>query len=284
MDTQSLIFDANPENFQSEVITRSQQTPVVVLFWAAQVAPSADAKNTLETLVNAQAGKIALALVDVSVDQTLAQHLRVQGLPSLRVVRDGQLIDQLEGPQTAQVLTELVEQLTMSSADVLKAQLEAMLAAGDFATALQLLQQAVNEEPKNMSFRVELADVLVRQQMLDDAEQVLAGIPEDTEERDRPATRLGLCREAEALPDLATLQAGVEKSPDDLEMVYQLSIALAAQGDFAAALDLAMSILQRDRKFRDDLGRLTMIRFFTLLGKGSDLAMQYRRRMFNFMH
>ena len=284
MDTASLIFDANPENFQSEVITRSQQMPVVVLFWAAQVGPSAEAKSTLEALVNAQAGKIALALVDVAVDQTLAQHLRVQGLPSLRIVKDGQLIDQLEGPQTAQALSELVDQLTMSSADVLKAQLEAMLSAGDFATALQLLQQAVNEEPKNMSFRVELADVLARQQMLDDAEQVLAGIPEDTEDRDRPATRLGLCLEASGLADVSTLQSSVEEAPDDLEAAYQLSIALAAQGEFEAALDLAMSILQRDRKFRDDIGRLTMIRFFAVLGKGSELAMQYRRRMFNFMH
>ena len=80
MDPQSLIFDANPQNFQTEVIDRSQQMPVVVLFWAQQVGPSAQARTTLETLVAGHPGKIALALVDVSVDQTLAQHLRVQGL------------------------------------------------------------------------------------------------------------------------------------------------------------------------------------------------------------
>jgi putative thioredoxin len=284
MDNQSLIFDTTPDNFQDTVITRSQQIPVLVLFWAAQVDPSAEAKTTLESLVNAQAGKIALALVDVSIDQTLAQHLRVQGLPSLRVVRDGQLVDQLEGPQTAQALTELVDQLTLSSADVLKAQLEGLLAAGDFDSALQLLQQAVNEEPKNMSFRVELADVLVRQQQFDDAKTVLAGIPEDTEDRDRPATRLELCLEAVELPELAQLQASVDQLPDELEGVYQLAVKSAAAGDFATALELAMSILQRDRKFRDDLGRLTMLRFFSVLGKGSDLATSYRRRMFNFMH
>ncbi len=284
MDNQSLIFDTNPDNFQDAVITRSQQIPVVLLFWAAQVGPSAEAKSTLEALVTAQAGKIALALVDVSTDQTLAQHLRVQGLPSLRIVKDGQLVDQLEGPQTAEALSELVDQLTLSSADVLKAQLDSLLAAGEFDTALQLLQQAVNEEPKNMSFRVELADVLVRQLALDDAAQVLAGIPEDTEDRDRPATRLALCQEAAGLPELAELQTTVEQSPDELESVYQLAVKSAAHSDFETALELAMSILQRDREFRDDIGRLTMIRIFAVLGKGSDLATQYRRRMFNFMH
>ena len=46
----------------------------------------------------------------------------------------------------------------------------------------------------------------------------------------------------------------------------------------------AMAILQADRSFRDDIGRLTMIRIFNLLGKGSDIAASYRRRMFAFMH
>jgi thioredoxin-like negative regulator of GroEL len=34
----------------------------------------------------------------------------------------------------------------------------------------------------------------------------------------------------------------------------------------------------------DDVGRTTMVRIFALLGKGSELTGQYRRRMFNFMH
>ena len=284
MDNQSLVFDANPENFQTEVIDRSQQMPVVVLFWAQQVGPSAEAKTILEKLIAQHPGKIALALVDVSVDQTLAQHLRVQGLPSLRVIKDGQLVDQHEGPQTEPALTAIVEQLTLSSADVLKAQLESLLSAGDFTTALDLLQQAVGEEPNNLSFRVELADVLIRQKMLDDAAQVLAGIPEETAERERPATRLELVLEAQELPDPEILASASEQAPDDLELRYQLAIAHAAADNFEQALDQAMSILQQDREFRDDIGRLTMSRMFSVLGKGSELASGYRRRMFNFMH
>ena len=51
-----------------------------------------------------------------------------------------------------------------------------------------------------------------------------------------------------------------------------------------AGLELAMEILRADREFRDDIGRLTMIRAFPLLGKGSEIATKYRRKMFNFMH
>jgi len=284
MENQNAVFAANPANFQADVIDRSKQIPVVVLFWAAQVGPSNEARSTLERLVAQHPGKVALALVDVAEDQSLAQHLRVQALPSLRVVRDGQLVDQLEGPQDSAALTQLIESLTLSPADVLRAQLQLLLDKGDLDAALGLLQQSVNEEPNNMSFRVELADVLVQQRKLDDARQVLAGITEGTEELERPQTRLELIEEAQLLEDQPTLEAACEAAADDLELHYQLAVVAAANGDAETALEHAMLILQQDREFRDDIGRLTMLRIFNVLGKGSPLTSSYRRRMFNFMH
>jgi putative thioredoxin len=159
-----------------------------------------------------------------------------------------------------------------------------MLERGDHQTALSALQQAVAEEPNNQAFKVEFADLLVLTGDLDQAGTVLASIPEETEERDRPAMRLELLEEAAGLPDRSELVRQREAAPDDLEVCYQLAVRAAADGDFEAALELALSILQRDREFRDDLGRTTMIRMFSVLGKGSDVATQYRRRMFNFMH
>ena len=238
----------------------------------------------LETLVARQQGKVLLGLVDVAQDQTLAQHLRVQGLPSLRVVKGGQLVHQLDGPQTDATFENLIDELTLSPAEALRSALDQLLAAGDYERALQMLQQAVAEEPQNLPFKVELADVLLLTGALDDARQVLAGIPEDTEQRDRPQTRLTLLEEADGLPELAELQAALEQNPDDLEVRYQLAVRLAAARDYARGLDNAMAILQADRSFRDDIGRLTMIRIFNLLGKGSDIAASYRRRMFAFMH
>ena len=45
-----------------------------------------------------------------------------------------------------------------------------------------------------------------------------------------------------------------------------------------------MEILRGDREFREDIGRLTMIRVFGMLGKGNEIAGKYRRKMFNLMH
>ena len=72
--------------------------------------------------------------------------------------------------------------------------------------------------------------------------------------------------------------------PEDIETLHQLAVVEAAAENFEAALEGALKVLQTDRAYGDDIGRRTMIRIFTVLGKGSELSNVYRRRMFNFMH
>ncbi len=278
------IFEVTAENFQTDVVERSQQAPVVLLFWAQEVMPSAQLRGDLENVARAYQGKVFVGLVDVARDPTLAQHLRVQGLPSMRVVQGGQLVHQLDGPQTESALRALLDQLTLSSAEVLREELGVLLESGQWDRALATLQQAIAEEPQNQGFRVEMADLLARRGQVDEARQVLAGVPEDTEERGRPQARIEFLEEVDTLEDADALSRRVAADPADLEARYGLAVHAAVEGDCEQALEQALAILQRDRAFRDDIGRLTMIRIFLLLGKGSELASRYRRRMFNFMH
>jgi putative thioredoxin len=284
MQQEAQVFDVTPQTFQAAVLERSRQAPVVLLFWAAQVLPSADARRNLENVARPYAGKVFVGLVDVAQDPTLAQHLRVQGLPSIRVVKDGQLIHQMDGPQSEATLRSLLEQLTLSPADLLRGDLAELLAVGDFDRALALLQQALAEEPQNHAFRVELADVLACRGDLAEARRALAAVPEGVEERDRPQTRIEIVEEAQGLEPLEQLEHQLAANPGDLEVRYRTAVRAVAAGDFERGLELALGILQADREFREDIGRLTMIRIFKLLGKGSEVASRYRRRMFAHMH
>lgn len=277
-------FEVTPENFQTAVVERSREVPVVLLFWAQEVMPSADLRRSLENTARGYQGKVFIGLVDVARDPTLAQHLRVQSLPSMRVVQGGQLVHQFDGPQTDTSLRALLDQLTLSPADALREDLADLIAAGDYDRAVAVLQQAIAEEPQNQGFRVELADVLALQGRVDEARQVLAGVPEDAEERGRPQARIEFLEEAAGLETQDELERRLAGDDGDLDARYGLAVHAAVAGDYSRALDQALAILQADRQFRDDLGRLTMIRIFLVLGKGSELASRYRRRMFNFMH
>jgi len=248
------------------------------------VPPAADMKRTLENLAAQYHGKFALALSDVARDQTLAQQLRVQGIPSIRVIVDGQIADQMEGPQGEGVLREMLDRLTMSSGDLLKDQLDHFIASGDWDGALAILQRAIEAEPNNPAFKIEWADLLVLKGDVDGARTVLATIPESVEGRERPALRLELSEEAAGMAGIEDAQSRIAADEKDLEARYEAAVQLAVARRYEEALDHAMFILQTDREFREDIGRTTMIRIFTLLGAGSDLAKSYRRRMFAFMH
>ncbi len=278
------VFEVTAKNFQTDVVERSRQAPVVLLFWAEQLPAAKEARRVLETLAGQYQGKFMLGLCDVSKDQSLAQQLRVQGLPSIRVIQDGQLIDQMEGPQGERALRAMLDRLTMTSGELLREQLGALLAAGDYETALGMLKQALEAEPKNPAFKLEYADVLILTGDLDEGRAVLATVPEGTEGRDRPLTRLQLMEEAAGMGELADIDAALQKNPDDLESRYAAAVVEAVYGNYEAALTHAMVILQKDRKFREDIGRTTLVRIFALLPKGSELAKSYRRRMFALMH
>ena len=272
------------ETFQTEVVDRSQSMPVVVLFWAEQVPPSVQTKALLETLLDQYAGKFALALSDVATDQNLAQRLQVPGLPCIRVVHKGQIVDQLDGPAEEQQLRAILDQHTQSLDDAIAGDLQQVLERGDFETAIRLLQAAIEEEPNNQSLRVDLADVLARKGDLEDARTVLASIKDDTAERQRPQTRLEFLEEAAGMPTLEELLSIVASDDADLEAKYQLAVCHVAAEEYEQALLVSLDILRADREFREDLGRTTMIRVFEVLGKGNELAGKYRRKMFNLMH
>lgn len=284
MDAKPTVFEIDPRSFQTDVVERSKEVPVVLLFWTQEVAPSVDTKAVLEKLSGQYQGKFALGLSDVAGDQSLAQQLRIQGIPSIRVIVDGQLTEQMEGPQGEAPLKELLDKLTMSNADLVQDQLQLYLSQGNYEGALGTIKQALDEEPNNPALKVEWADILVLQGDLEGANTVLATIPEDTDDYQRPKVRLEIAEEAAGMGSLEEAQAALEAEPTNLEEQYRLSILLAQATRYEESLDYAMSILQADREFRDDIGRMTMIRVMTLLPKDSEAAKRYRRRMFNFMH
>lgn len=284
MSFESSIFEVAADSFQSDVIDKSRQMPVCIVFWAEQMPESVQMKDALQRLVAEYAGKFALGLADVARDQSLAQHLKVQALPALRIISDGQIVEQADGPQEESDLRKMLDTHTASSSDNFAEQLGTFLAANEFEAAQALVQQALLSEPNNIVFQVENADLLVRMNQLDAAAKALDNISEEFSARKRPAMRLSLAQEAAEFPSLDELQKSLEQDPDKLDIKYQCALRNVTQYNYEEALELCLSILQSDRKYKDDIGRTTMIRIFDLLEKENPLVGHYRRRMFTYLH
>jgi len=277
-------FEVAQQTFQSDVVQRSQQTPVVLLFWTDQVPVSVETKSILERLATQFNGKFVLGLIDVAREPLIARQLQIQGVPSLRVLYQGAIAMQAEGPQSEQQLRDLIQQITMSSGEKLQSTLEEVLAREDWDQALKIVRQSLLDEPTNTNFLVELADILVCREEFDEALDVLNKIPADLPDRIRPQHRLELAQEAAGMRSVDELEQILNQDESNLDAIYELAIRQAVNRQYKAALERLMQILQMDRQFRDDIGRTTMIRVMSLMPIDSPIAKDYRRQLFTYLH
>ena len=139
MNASPNIVEVSVQNFQTEVVEKSQQIPVFLEFYADGAEPSEQLAPILNKLATEFSEKIILARVDVQQNQQIVQQLAVRTLPTIKVIFQGQMAQDLEGPQEEDTLREMIEQLTMSSVERIREQIKVYLAQGQRAEAIELL-------------------------------------------------------------------------------------------------------------------------------------------------
>jgi len=284
MNTSPHIINVSMEDFQTAVVEKSKQVPVLLEFYADEAEPSRELTPVLMRLADSFQGKFILARVNIAENQPLVQQLGIRTLPTLKLIVDGQVAKDLEGPQDEANLREVLEQLTRSSMDRIRDQIKLLIAEGDREQAITLLQQVIAEEPQNYGLHTELCDLLIMVGRMDEARQILASLPADAEGISKPTYRLEFLELAANLDSIEVLIEKATTEAGNIQARFDLAIQQIVDDAIEAALENLLTILQEDREFGDDIARLTMIKVFDLLGKGDPLATQYRRQMFNAMH
>lgn len=178
------VIDVTEQSFQTDVIERSMQVPVVVDLWASWCGPCKQLSPVLERLAEGAGGAWVLAKVDVDANPRIAQALRAQSIPTVIAIADGQVIPGFVGaqpePQIKQWISALLDafrdqlpgiraaeqgasvndgQLGAEAEDPRFSAAEAALSAGDFAAAEAAYQQILDVEPTNEQARIALAQV-----------------------------------------------------------------------------------------------------------------------------
>jgi len=94
-------------NFESEVVKSS--TPVLVDFWAAWCAPCRALAPTIDSIAEEYKGRVKVGKLDVDANGSTASRFNIRGIPTLLVIKDGQVKEQIVGAVDKSVITKALD-------------------------------------------------------------------------------------------------------------------------------------------------------------------------------
>ncbi|MGZ4710516.1 MAG: tetratricopeptide repeat protein [Acidimicrobiales bacterium] len=208
-------IDVTDATFQTEVMVRSEQTPVVVDLWAPWCGPCLTLGPILEQVVDATGGAVVLVKVDVDQNPRIKTEFQVQGIPAVYAVHHGAVVDGFVGAQGQREVQAFVDRLLPSPEQI---EIERLVGEGEEAS----LRQALELQHDHPGAVMALAELLAADGRGDEAVELLARIPETADTR-RIAAR---ARSGDEVSDADAIPARLDelldrvKGDDDARQAY----------------------------------------------------------------
>jgi putative thioredoxin len=281
--------------FRRDVVEPSRESLVLLDFWAEWCGPCKQLTPILEKVAADYADRgVKLVKINVDENKEVAAQFRVQSIPTVYAIFQGQLVADLTPARTEGQLTRILDQILgqlpiAGEAQQIEQEIapaiamaEEALAAGDSDRAAGIFGQVLDLVPENPEVVSGLARALVAGGRTDEARALLDGLPEKI--ADDPA--LAQARSALAVSELAPesadtgdLEARIAADADDHEARFDFAAALMAKGDRDGAADQLLESVRRDREWNEGAARKRLLQFLEAVGLEDPWAGAQRRRL-----
>ena len=245
------IVEVTRGNYE-QLMQTSFEVPVLMDYWADWCQPCHMLMPVLARLADEYQGKFLLAKLNTEQEQEIAAGFGIRSIPTCKLFIDGQPVDEFMGALPEQAVREFLNKHVAREPSAGLVQARELLLAGDVEGAAAALESLPANE-------------------------------QDDPEVARLRGRLFFAEKVAAAPATNDLEAALASNPDAPEPLYQLALRKVVEEDYETAMDLLLKLMQKDRGFGDDAGRLGLLKVFELLGD-DPLVSRYRSRMASLLY
>ena len=286
MSVPAHIIDISTDNFETEVISASQETLVMLDFWATWCGPCQSLMPVVTKLAEEFNGAFILAKIDIDQNQELAAQFAVRGVPTVKFIKHGQVVDEFSGALPESEIRKFLDKHIERESDKLLDAAIAQYEAGETEQAITAIQEISQVDPHNSRLPIVYADLMIREGKYDVAKEVLQSLSIEMRQSEQVAAMLAKIEFATTAADLPSeeeLLKSISADAKNSKARYQLSSLYTMQGKYEQALEQLLELIKYDRQFEDEAPRKAMLKIFDMLGD-TDLVHTYRRKMMASMY
>lgn len=279
------IIEVNGQNL-AEVLDMGKTQPLAFLFYAASDRASFDFVATMERLAAKYAEQFVLAKVNCETEQMIAAQFRIQALPTTYLFKDGAPVDGFQGVLPEAELEQRLQVILPKEDEIKFNQALDYLAVENYEQALPLLKQAWElSDKKNSDVALLYAETYIAMKKVEPAQEILNQIPI----QDRDSRWQGLQSQIELLiqaadtPEIQQLQQDYQKNPT-AEIAIKLAVQLHQANRNEEALNLLLSILQKDLNAEEGEVKRQYLAILSALGNSDPLTNKYRRLVYSLLY
>jgi putative thioredoxin len=267
------IISVTDASFEYDVIAYSQNTPVVVDFWADWCKPCRVLTPILERLAEQSQGEFRLAKVDVDANPNLSLRFSVRSIPTVIAFSQGRKVSDFSGLVPEQMIRDFIARiLPPRPSDLLAQKGNSLLSTGELKEAREAFLQALDLDGSHAPSTLGLMKISLLQGEHELTRALFRDFPPSPEynaaEKLVPLMKAMEDLDHDALP-LDT----------DLDAAFVNAIRLVTRGNTLAGIDGLLDVLRQEKHYRKDRARNILLALLELLDPEAELTRKYRAEL-----